>query len=291
MNKKESLIEIFKWLIGTVGLGVASICINAEIQKTELEIQRMEADTKLLGVVTTDVIGNSSSDSLELSYLSFVNTFITTSEIQQAVDFRIMELKRLIEINAENVFIKSNQIQKRKIEAEISEPKKKELNENEENLRIEGKEVNINELSKTEDKIASETASIDSITIAKLNSVQKTITPSIINEKKDFYGLIGDPITKWCKKGYYVEYNNSLRIGIKELTNQSITFNLKDIGTEEAPPKIIKSSVILSNGETYTIDYKYYRYQISLSDIGAAGKNPFTKAAYITVTTYKKSSY
>ena len=288
--KNKSHIEIIKWLIGTVGLGFTSIFINAKIQNTELEIKRIEADATLLGVVTKNGVTNSASDSLELRYLSFVNTFITSEDIKEAVYDRQKELRGLLQINLKDAFIKSTQVQKKNVEAKITVPKKNELKENEESMRIEGTQVSINELSKKEDELVSNVTSIDSLTIINLNSAQKTITPSILKENKNLYGLIGDPITKWCKRGYYVEYNNSLRIGILDLAKQSITVNLKDIESEKVPPPIIKSSVILSNGETKTIDYNNYRYQIKLLYIGAAGKNPFTKAAYITVATYKKGS-
>jgi hypothetical protein len=107
--------------------------------------------------------------------------------------------------------------------------------------------------------------------------------------------LVGTAQTQWCKQGYYVEYNNTLRIGINDLnaSDKKIIINLKDIENEVekqiAIPGSNDSTKIVKVGESYELDYNNkYRYQITLNYIGTTGKNPFTKAAYITVATYKK---
>ena len=49
---------------------------------------------------------------------------------------------------------------------------------------------------------------------------------------------------------------------------------------------VIADGVPINVGKTVERSYGNYKYEITLNNIGAAGKNPFTKAAYITVATY-----
>ena len=67
-----------------------------------------------------------------------------------------------------------------------------------------------------------------------------------------------------------------------------ITVDLKDVEATDNNPPIIHRNVTLTSGETIIMEHNGYRYQITLNYIGAAGRNPFTKAGYITVATYKK---
>jgi hypothetical protein len=48
-------------------------------------------------------------------------------------------------------------------------------------------------------------------------------------------------------------------------------------------------TLVISQPYTILTKDKDYKYILILSSIGAGGKNPFSKAAYITVSSYKLS--
>jgi hypothetical protein len=114
----------------------------------------------------------------------------------------------------------------------------------------------------------------------------KSTTVATIPEKVNSYVLVRDPQTQWCKSGYFVIFNNSLKIGINSLStaNGSIDARLTDVKSG----KEIEASHLLKIGESYQLDIDDLQYHITLNYIGAAGRNPFTKAAYMTVATYTK---
>lgn len=287
----KAVIDLVKWMIGTIGLGIAGIVINRQIQKNELDIKRMEADTQLLAVITKDVTHHSSSDTLELRYLSFIRTFITTDSIKHALENRRLELDGIIQSRGRAQASNSIQDQQKKAHEKIDEPMKQQLNKIDATLRNRSAEVSINDFKAEENKIAETVSSIDSTAIVTLNASQKAITPSVVKDKEISYTLLGDPLTKWCKAGYYVEFSNTIRVSVSKVTpgSNTITVDLKDISVSNDHPPFIRENVNIASGETILVDHGNYRYQIKLNYIGAAGKNPFTKAGYITVATYRKA--
>ena len=286
----DILLGLLKWIIGTVGLGLVGICINQSIQETELKIKRMDADTQLLKVVTRNLDHNR-TDSLEFRYLSFVKTFITTYEIKEEVKYRIDELGYNLSLMAKKEADQANKKQFELAKKQIDDPLRDRLIQGEKELKSLGNGgVNIEDLVSKENIIANNVISIDSSTIATLNPTQEIIAPVTISKGKTTYKLIGVPVTKWCKEGYYVEYNNTLRLGINNLNSQSMIVNIKDIENKEIEPILIEDEINLVEGETHKAISHNYQYVISLSYIGSAGKNPFSKAAYITVSTYMKQN-
>lgn len=225
-----------------------------------------------------------------MHYLSFIRTFITTDSIKRAVEKRQLELQQRIQSKAEAQASSATQSQEKKAQKEISAPLKQQLNQIEATLRKKSGEVSINELKTEENKIAENVPSIDSAAIATLNAVQKTITPPVVTHKEETYSLVGDPATKWCKAGYFVEFNNTLRISVTSVNagTNTITVDLKDVETNDDNPPIIRGNITIASGETIIAERNGYRYQVTLNYIGGAGRNPFTKAGYITVATYKK---
>ncbi|UXP31671.1 hypothetical protein N6H18_15080 [Reichenbachiella agarivorans] len=290
---KNTVLEIAKWLIGTVGLGLTGIFINQQIQKTELEIKRLEADANFLSVVTQDV--KNRADSSELGYLQFIHTFITTPQIKNEVRLRIGDLSRHMDESSARQAKNTAEKQQEVLVDHLSEQEKQAFlkMKTEENAIDENSDlVSIDQLKVKENRIAPDKNAIDLGIIHTLNETKKIITPLSISSGDENYTLIGTPVSKWCKQGYYVEFNNSLRVGVVHVDKQSMVFNLKDIdGENKTAPTIIpnNTSVSLSEGGVYAIDHQNYRYLISLNYIGAAGKNPFTQAACFTVSTYKKS--
>ncbi|MEO1021476.1 MAG: hypothetical protein AAFW89_02955 [Bacteroidota bacterium] len=289
-NESNRYLEILKWFVGTVVLGTAGIIINYQIQKTELEIKRLEADAGFLNVVTKNL--ENRGDTTELGYLEFIQTFITTHQIKVEVKARIRELETHINqtVTAEAKAASDKKVQN--LMGALSSDQIEQFRQIEkEEKTTEGEQQSINELIQKESEVADQETPIHSNSISSISRAKELTTPLSVKTKKETYTRIGKPITRWCKKGYYVEFGNTLRLGINELTSGSIIFNLKDIeGDKRNNPQFIENNaeVELSEGEIYTLTYDSYRYEISLDYIGSAGKNPFTKAAYITVTTYKK---
>ncbi|WP_109829389.1 hypothetical protein [Reichenbachiella versicolor] len=296
----NQLFELFKWLIGTIGLGFTGIFINEKIQSTELEInhetqttelkiKRLEADARFLEVVTSD-IGEEVVNS-EIKYLEYILTFVTTPEIKKEIQEKIVR-KKALKIREEASKAKTQESKeinliKGKLSAQQIRDFEEKRDEDESKQIIEP-EKSIDDLKNEEQTIAPETEIIN--LGSNIDSLQKATTPTVIVSKEIDYILIGTPETKWVKKGYYIEFNDRLRIGVKSLDKNSITINLKDIENSSSSPHLLKNNITLSEGEIWVEDVKEYRHQITLNYIGAAGKNPFTKAAYITVSTYKKTA-
>ncbi len=116
---------------------------------------------------------------------------------------------------------------------------------------------------------------------------QASPVPTIFSKTKQ-YSLIGTTETKWCKDGYYIEFNNTLRIIAKDVDYKNGVVRV-DFKNAYEPNDPIETGRTIQVGETYILDAKPYRYIITLNYIGSAGKNPFTKAGYFTVDTYKDS--
>lgn len=204
---------------------------------------------------------------------------------------RLKELDEIIGKRGVAQATNTTQNQEKKAQEKISAPQQQQLNQIEARLQSKSREVSINELKTEENKIAEAVPSIDSPAIATLNAVQKTITPPIVFNREKTYCLVSDPVTKWCKENYYIEFNGTLRVSVTNVNpkSNSITVDLKDIETSDNNPAIIREKVTISSGETIIVEHNGYRYNITLNYIGAAGRNPFTKAGYITVATYTKS--
>lgn len=283
------LVDIGKWVVSTVIIGGFGMQINARIQENELRIKRMEADTKLLSVVTKGE-KRSQTDSSEYRYLSFVKTFITTPEIKESVEERLNYLSQSITYTAQleaeevNDSLRSG--------TTISKEEKAELIVQEEKLHKNKEEmVNIDELIAVEKQVISNAPTLDSITVQKLSTAQKEVSKPIIASGKDLYVKVGSPITKWCKAGYFVEYSNSIRVLVKNIHDKVIEGEVKYFFFAENGEKMVTTKKLsLSEGEVYVLEKDDKKFNISLDYIGAAGKNPLTRAGYFTVTTYKKSA-
>lgn len=292
MSWNDSVVELAKWFLGTFVLGLSGVIINNNIQETELELKRMEADTKLLEVVRQDIADNR-TDSLEIRYLQFIQTFITTPEIKEEVEDRINNLAYSIRIQTDNLAKQITREQGEETTELLSEEQKGLFKQKQieiEGLTTDHDQISIEKLKSEEQEIAGGVASIESNALITINNVQETIAQAAISDDNEVFVLVGKPITKWCKKGYYVQFNNTLRIGVKDLDSKSVYLNLKDIEIDMKNPAVINDNLKMTEGEVHTLTHNDYRYQITLNYIGGAGKNPFTKAAYISVSTFIKSA-
>ena len=271
-------LDLVKWLIGTVGLGIITLTLNEchyqneqEIKKTEYfneqKIKRTESDIKLITSVNYDTNLQS-----QLKYLLSIKPFIATDTFRSIVDSQINNLLILSNPNA----VVSNTITAaaEKSETKLSPEQIKKL-KTQANVTISvndtlQKSISIFKAKEDSILITQGLTPIDSGVIKKITEANIL---SVKQEKND-YTLQGIPRTLWCKQGYYIEFNNTLRIGINKLNNneQTITVNFKDIEENPTNPTMIQDDVIIAAEQTLILDRKNYRYQITLNYIGAAGE-------------------
>src|SRR2546428_2837634 len=70
--KSNGFFDILKWFFGTLVLGVIGIVINNKIQKTELELKRLEADATLIDAVSKRF---DTTDISRYKYLKYIEPF------------------------------------------------------------------------------------------------------------------------------------------------------------------------------------------------------------------------
>jgi len=291
----DAILDFWKWIIGTIVIGITGQIISWNYNKSKLEIERLDADSKLITAASNKF---DSSLRVRIDYLNYIKPFISTEGIRERIQQTIQYLSPPIIDAANNALAGDIKIEKDNNNSKINKAAdtniRKDLGtlaatksklDSQSSISLYNDSVNtiLNALS---EKVT--ILPVDSAAIQKITETYSFATPPIIDD----FILTGAPVTQWCKEGYYVEYNNSLRIGINDLnTNtQQIKVNFKDIENNEVKsiPPNVKKSVDITVGQMFTLNHGNYRYQITLNYIGAAGRNPFTKAAYITVATYKK---
>lgn len=279
--------DLLKWFLGSIVLGVAAMIINSAHQETELELKRMETDSKLIDAISAKF---DTSAVVQGKYLRFIGPFISTPSLKKAIEERISLLEPYI--SSENKDSTKNSINKfsSKIENNTSPEEKEKLISL--GQQRPAQQQSIDTLKQKENGIVSNKniTPIDSVAIKKIEETKSILTKPILEE----YSLLSAPQTKWCKENYYVEYNNTIRIGINDLNADAkkVVVNLKDIEGGQETPILVNNqpNVSISAGNPLEVKYHDYKYFISLDYIGSAGKNPFTKAAYISVTVYKKNN-
>jgi hypothetical protein len=148
------------------------------------------------------------------------------------------------------------------------------------------KEVSNNTAVKVEDSILSNQRNLPNLDVKIISEIQTTsalTTPKVLPN----YVLTGSPETQYCKSGYYIIFNGTLKIGVNSLnasTGQvSVRITNAITGVE------ISANLDMAISQPLPVVINEIQYKITLNYIGAAGKNPFTKAAYFTVAMYKKN--
>lgn len=280
-----AIIELLKWFLGTIVIGGFGIYIQFKNSESEENLRKIDADANLVQTVSAKFDTTARG---QLAYLTYIYPFIRTDNFRNAVQTLRDSLTPIVQVQI-------NKTAEKKIDSAVQDNKSSSVTINnatksEKALDKIKRPKPISELIKQQDTTLPNAVKIDSAAIKSIETQQILLTSRSVKN----YILINGPQTLWCKEGYYVEFNNTLRIGISDLNNskKTITVNFKDIEngaeTQIPPSESSNSNKVLNVGENYPLDYNKYRYQITLNYIGAAGKNPFTKAAYITVATYKK---
>ena len=307
--KKKPLLtknntDLLKWFVGTVVLGSStfiSTCVyqNKELQikktegEQEIKIKNIEADSKLIEAISRQFDTSSRSQTTALYYYNFIEPFVTTDKIKNALDSQIKVMNAplllitaashstsdIIDANARkynyNASSNSSASGENQVSANI-------ISENE------SKDSGLAKINKKLlDSLMWVTQNLSLEKLRKINNVKASV-PLFLNNEPG-YGLVGPASQQWFKDGYYREFNGTLRVGLNSLDGnaQVIYVRCSDIDGD-----VLKGyeNVPIALGAGCTIIDADFKYIISFDFIGAAGKNPFTKAAYITVTTYKKIS-
>src|ERR1700744_701809 len=85
-DKPKSLLEIridlIKWIVGTVGLGIITQLITCEHNASELALQRLNADSKLITAISEKF---DTTARVQLSYMKFIRPFITSDNLKPGV--------------------------------------------------------------------------------------------------------------------------------------------------------------------------------------------------------------
>jgi len=284
----EVKLDFIKWIFGVLVLGATGQLISWSHNQNQLELQKHETDSQLITSISAKF---DTLPTVQLSYLKFIAPFVTSGDLKVGVNRSIDSLSRLsvpryIAKKAKSDASRSAKAAEPKLTAsEISKFKTAAASDT--NLVAKTPTTPMKKVVEQEhDIIAGNTNGIKSIDSEVIKTIQdgaNLLTPS----KLDNYEIQGNPVTLWCKKGYYVVFNGTLSIGINNLDIDNQKINIIAKNYVEDKQLDLKE---LTVGNTVTLDDGLYRYSITLNNIGAAGFNPFTKAAYITVASYKKSS-
>lgn len=284
--------DMIKWFFGTLVLGLLGLYTNQQIKETELEVQsrekakalelqRMEIDSKLVAAVSVKF---DTAKRVQLSYLIYIQPFISTDSIKVAVRRQILALGRELDSHVADSIkaAQSRVVAKARSELNLAQTQSAQKQAE----AVPAKELPIATYKKESDSAFSNirTSISDSSVILDIQKTKGLSTPKIEYD----YILQRPPETKWCKEGYYVEFNNTLRVGINDLTKAGIVVNLKRVANNGEAVVISEKPITILNGASIDIEDGDYKYKISLDYIGGAGRNPFTQAAYITVASYKK---
>lgn len=280
----KDILSLIKWFIGTVVLGLVGIFINKKIQETNLELKELETDKQLISTITKDITKHIENDLASYKYLKFVRTFITSETLLFPIEEKIGELEEAAERELRSVTQTINNTKQEKAKKQFT--KKEQLKVENEVSKLKKDEVgpvNIEKLQSIEDQVAKFSTKIDSSTISEIEKVQKAITPVVISKEKKTYILEENPMTKWCKEDYYVKFYDVLKIVVKSKVKKGdpVEIKIEDLSNKEKTKEYV-----LEVGKSVDIKMNEIRYQVKLTFIGGAGKNPLTKAAYFTVSQY-----
>jgi hypothetical protein len=101
----------------------------------------------------------------------------------------------------------------------------------------------------------------------------------------------GYPKTAWFKQGYFLVFDH-MKIYLQDLDagNGTIAVEIcRSTSTQACTTEhLITTDQAITKNNPYSFTEKGYAYVIRLDHIGPAGKNPFTKAGYITFEKYEQ---
>lgn len=152
---------------------------------------------------------------------------------------------------------------------------------------------NPHERKKIEDSISLLNTKIDASGNVQTKSLVETtgkIEKAVVEKVNLQSTTLSDPTqhapdVQWFKEGYYLLFK-SLKITLLKLNESSGTIAVQICKVQNDPQVcsvVITDSQILSLGSSFDFSAEGKQYRLSLVAIDRAGRNPFTKAAYITL--------
>jgi uncharacterized membrane protein len=287
-------IDFWKWVVGTVIIGLFGLVIGYYKDKNDTAIKQMDVDSKFISAVSGQYKYQTDTNSMhqnESAYLKYISTFIYTPDLVTRVNQRLSDLKGMI-VNSK---VDSANHVAAKPPVLVDKTVKHKIDSIEAYVPPKNKQQSMNAYVKDYKDILKGTADSALLTKAPESKVLADISIANVNTTPNSlinnYVLAGTPETFWCKRGYYVVFNNELRVGVDDLdaTVQTTDVNFKDNKNGKNIPYQVTNTATLSRNNSITVDYNETRYQVTLNYIAGAGLNPFKKAAYITVAVYKKN--
>jgi hypothetical protein len=129
--------------------------------------------------------------------------------------------------------------------------------------------------------------------VTKTFTDQANVVNNIVKDNSNQKMEDGYPETIWFKENYFLVIDD-MKIVLEEIIdNGTIRVSMCRSTTSEVCPidkqiDLAKYGGQITNDQPLEINENGYKYIIRLDHVGHAGKNPFTKAAYITVEKYSK---
>ncbi len=289
-DKKDTCTkcELIKWLIGIIGLGLFGNLISCEHNKSLLDLQRMDTDSKLITAITTKF---DTKPAFQLSYLVWIKPFVTTDVLRDGIAHSIDSLSKIAVQTISSVAKADIDSSAKKVQNSLSKTQleffaaQARIDNNPKKTIAPTRQMKFDD--NIDDTVARNNPISGGIDAAAIKNIQNA-TPSISPQVVDDYKIQGTPETYWCKKGYYVIFNHTLQIGVNNLNAPLQTVYVNALTLPDNTVLTNLTTLVVGSPVTIMTNDAKYKYVIILNNIGAGGFNPFTKAAYITVATYKK---
>ncbi len=175
-----------------------------------------------------------------------------------------------------------------KVIFELEEKKKQEgsLDTNETRL-LENATKEIETLADSDEPLAQAIQSTNTISETKISQI-KTVT--LEDEKYKNRKILNTSEVKWAKEGYFLSFQDSIRIRIQYLDSEKgIQVEICNTTAPEPCKLPVATKQWVKTDQPYIFTLKSKHYMLSLKAIDRAGKNPFTLAAFITLSELENS--
>jgi len=267
---RAEIIDIIKWAIGTVGLAVLSLVFNHTNSNTN--------DANLIaGVAKLDT-----NTLAKLNYFTNIRPLISSAATRDSITKIINNINTAYNPGKLAKVISSATASIGNTATPPNPKQNAAFKTQEQQSLVKTTPVSMDNLFAAENKVDTATSVVTESIVKKIQESKILNTPPKIPS----YAISGLPQTLWCKRNYYVIFSDVLQAGVNDLDNsaQSINLTLTDLTTQ----KVLYNDTTLKVGNTLSAEINGNKYVLSLDYIGKAGKNPFTRAAYLSVSTYIK---
>lgn len=294
LKRRSQNFNFWKFLLGTVMIGLVSHFINLYIQDSKIKLEVRKEETKYVDTFVSKYFSLSQKNE-RLEFLKFMSHISQSPEVRERYDslHKYIENKVAKISTSESSVIQYAEKNKSDVAKAITLEKEIETGISTKT----GKELTDEEIHNKSDEFDSLTSSevfqkTDSITdnIEKVKqSINLTIdkTQVIKTESKEI--IIVDSNSEWLKEGYFRKYDNSEYLAVNKLNSKTeiVSFQLRR--SSNINSEIISSFEIVP-GQIKIIETETFIYKVHLLSIGKAGKNPFTKAAIYDIIKVERNN-